>query len=63
MGYALLVAHKLNGSWDVPSLQEDFDIQGEMAKGSFGVVYKAVRKGRVHLYALPWLRNVEVTSQ
>jgi hypothetical protein len=25
--------------------QEDFDVQGEISKGSFGTVYKIVRKG------------------
>ena len=32
------------GVLTLPRAQEEFDIAGELAKGSFGVVYKAVRK-------------------
>ncbi|GFH29942.1 protein kinase domain-containing protein [Haematococcus lacustris] len=31
---------------------EDFDIQGEISKGSFGIVYKLVRKSDGRVFAL-----------
>jgi len=36
----------------VPLAQDEFDISGEIAKGSFGVVFKAVRKSGLYMQTL-----------
>lgn len=46
-----------------PYSQEDFDVVGEIAKGSFGVVYKAIRKGTEALTAAVTLLFCEGHAQ
>ena len=39
------------------SIQEEFDVAGEISKGNFGVVYKIVRKGALLLWIQATLRS------